>query len=135
MRFVDTNILLYAISTASDEALKREIARRLLDSADVALSVQVLQEFFVQATRQTRADALTSAQASALIEAWLRFPVQETTVPLMQAAIDGAGRFRVSYWDAAIIEAARTLECSTVLSEDLSHGRDFHGVRVENPFR
>ena len=89
VRFVDTNILLYAISTASDEALKREIARRLLDSADVALSVQVLQEFFVQATRQTRADALTSAQASALIEAWLRFPVQETTVPLMQAAIDG----------------------------------------------
>ena len=135
MRFVDTNILLYAISTASDEAAKREIARGLLGSTDLALSVQVLQEFFVQATRQTRADPLASGQASALIEAWLRFPVQETTVPLMQAAIKGAGRFRVSYWDAAIIEAARTLECSTVLSEDLSHGRDFDGVRVENPFR
>ena len=135
MRFVDTNILLYAISTAPDEAAKAEIARGLLDSSDLALSVQVLQEFFVQATRQTRKDPLTPGQASALIEAWLRFLVQETTVPLMQAAIKAAGRFRMSYWDAAIIEAARTLGCSTVLSEDLSHGRDFDGVRVENPFR
>ena len=49
--------------------------------------------------------------------------------------VAAAARHRVSYWDAAIIEAARLLRCSVVLSEDLSPGQDFDGVRVENPFR
>lgn len=134
-QFVDTNILLYAISTAPDEAAKMREARRLLDGDDLALSVQVLQEFYVQATRKGRSDALTSRQASQLIEAFLRFPVQENTVSLMTAAIVSASRFRISYWDAAILEAARSLGCRTVLSVDLAHGRDYEGVLVSNPFR
>jgi predicted nucleic acid-binding protein len=135
VRFVDTNVLLYAVSTAADEAPKAAVARALLDEQDLALSVQVLQEFYVQATRASRADRLTHRQATALIESWLRFAVQETTVPLMKAAAETAARHRVSYWDAAVIEAARTLGCGTLLSEDLAHGRDFQGLRVENPFR
>jgi|ERR1041385_1206643 predicted nucleic acid-binding protein len=134
-RFVDTNVLLYAISTAPEEAEKAHEARHLLESDDLALSVQVLQEFYVQATRKTRSDALTPAQASQLIEAFLRFPVQETTVPLMTAAIAAATRFRISYWDAAVLEAARMLGCRTVFSEDLAHGRDYDGIVVRNPFR
>lgn len=135
MQFVDTNVLLYAISTAPDEAAKMREARRLLDGDDLALSVQVLQEFYVQATRKGRADALTPRQASQLIESFLRFPVQETTISIMNAAMDAASRFRISYWDAAILEAARSLGCGTVLSEDLAHGRDYEGVVVKNPFR
>ena len=53
----------------------------------------------------------------------------------MLAASAAARRFRVSYWDAAVVEAARAMGSATILSEDLSHGRDFDGVRVENPFR
>ena len=128
-------MLHYAISTAPDEAAKAAEARRLLDGDDLALSVQVLQEFYVQATRKGRSDALTSSQASQLIEAFARFPVQETTVSLMIAAIGSASRFRISYWDAAILEAARSLGCRIVLSEDLAHGRDYEGVIVRNPFR
>ena len=56
MRFVDTNVLLYAISKASDEAAKAEIAIDLLELDDLALSVQVLQEFYVQATRRGKSD-------------------------------------------------------------------------------
>ena len=134
-RFVDTNILLYAVSTAADEAEKSREARKLLDSDDLALSVQVLQEFYVQATRKSRSDALTPAQASQLIEAFFRFPVQETTVSLLTASIASAARFRISYWDAAVLEAARSLGCRTLLSEDLAHGRDYDGVVVRNPFR
>jgi predicted nucleic acid-binding protein len=135
MRFVDTNLLLYAVSTAPKEAAKAEVARRLLEADDLALSVQVLQEFYVQATRGGRQDRLTHEQAALLIEAWLRFPVQETTVPLMRAALETKRRHRLSYWDAAIVEAARFLECDVLLSEDLAHGRDYDGVRVVNPFR
>ncbi len=135
MRFVDTNVLLYAVSRARGEAAKAETARRLLDATDLALSVQVLQEFYVQATRPTRSGALTHEQAALLLEAWLRFPVQDTTVPLMLSAARTSARYRLSYWDAAIIEAARALGCETVLSEDLTDGQDYGGVVVENPFR
>ncbi len=135
MRFVDTNILLYAASKSPDEQEKSRIALAVLDSEDIALSVQVLQEFYVQATRLGKTNALSHEQASLLIESFLRFRVQETTVPLMQSALDLRDRFQISYWDAAIIEAARLAECRTVLTEDLNDGQDFSGVIVENPFR
>ena len=134
MRLVDTNVLLYAVSRAPGEERKAALALALLDADDIVLSVQVLQEFYVQATRPTRRDRLSHEQASLLVESWLRFPVQDVTVGVMQAAIATAARFRVSYWDAAIVEAARAAGCTAVLSEDLSDGQDFAGVRVENPF-
>jgi len=135
MRFVDTTVLLYAVSTAPAEGPKARAARRLLEGDDLALSVQVLQEFYVQATRGSRKCRLTHEQAALLVEAWLRFPVQETTVPLMQAALETKRRHRISYWDAAVVEAARFLACDVLLSEDLAHGRNYEGVRVVNPFR
>jgi predicted nucleic acid-binding protein len=135
MRFVDTNVLLYAVSTASGEAAKAEVARGLLEADDLALSVQVLQEFYVQATRAGRADRLSHEQAALLVESWLRFPVQESTVGLLRGAFEIRRRHRLSYWDAAIVEAARLLGCDTLLSEDLTHGRSYEGVRVTNPFR
>jgi len=135
VRFVDTNVLLYAASTATDEREKARRARDVLDSEDLGLSVQVLQEFYVQATRATRPARLSHGQAAGLVEAFLRFPVQPMTVDVMRAAYETANRFSVSYWDAAVIEAARALGCATLLSEDLGHGIDYGGVRVENPFR
>jgi predicted nucleic acid-binding protein len=134
MRFVDTNVLLYAASTSRKERKKAERARALLDADDLALSVQVLQELYVQSTRPTRVERLTHEQASLLIEALLRFPVQETTVALMKAALATKERFGISYWDATILEAARALGCSVVLSEDLNDGQRYGDVTVENPF-
>ena len=134
MRFVDTNILLYAASTAPEEVVKARIARELLESDDLALSVQVLQEFYVQATRTKRSGSLSHRQAAQLIEAIVRFPVQEMTVPLLRASVGTKEGFQISFWDAAIIEAARALGCKIVLSEDFGSGRDFAGVTVENPF-
>ena len=65
----------------------------------------------------------------------LRFPVQEMTVPLMHAALVARARWQINYWDAAIVEAARSLSCDTLYSEDLQHGQDFDGVLVVDPFR
>jgi predicted nucleic acid-binding protein len=132
--FVDTNVLLYAISTDPAENAKAQIARELLESDGVCLSTQVLQEFYVQATRRSRPDALSHHQAAAMVEAFTRFPVQDVTVPIVRAAIETMRRFDLSYWDAAIIEAARELGCTRLLSEDLSHGQDYNGVTVVNPF-
>jgi predicted nucleic acid-binding protein len=135
VRFADTNVLLYAISREPKEQDKAARANEILAARDIALSVQVLQEFYVQATRSSRSDALTHEQATGLVESFLRFPVLAITTDLMLAAAATARRFGVSYWDAAILEAARQLGCAVVLSEDLGEGQDYGGVRVENPFR
>lgn len=135
MRFLDTNILLYAISTDAAEQRKTRVAIDLLDAPDLGLSVQVLQEFYVQATRPSRAGALPHSLAAQYLDHWQALPVQDLTVALVRAALASCQRFGISYWDAAIIEAARALGCRTVLSEDLQHGASYAGVRVQNPFR
>lgn len=134
VRFVDTNVVLYASSTSAADASKAGLAKDVLRGSDLALSVQVLQEFYWQATRETRVDKLSQEQAWEQVEALTRYPVQEITVPLVARAIQSRQRFGISYWDAAIIEAARTLGCTEVLSEDLSDGQDYGGVTVRNPF-
>jgi predicted nucleic acid-binding protein len=134
-RFLDTNILLYSISRDPAEAAKREIAIALLDADEMALSVQVLQEFYVQATRATRPDALAHDLAVRLIRSWLRFQVQEITLPVMMGALQIKATHGLSYWDAAIIAAARALGCGEVLTEDISHGREIDGLTINNPFR
>jgi predicted nucleic acid-binding protein len=134
VRFADTNVLLYAISRDPQERAKATRANEILSSREIGLSTQVLQEFYVQATRETRTDRLAHEQAAALVDSFLRFPVQETTTSIVLSAMSTHQRFDISYWDAAILEAARTLGCGLVLSEDLSDGQDYAGVRVENPF-
>jgi predicted nucleic acid-binding protein len=134
-RFIDTNILLYSISRDPAETSKRDIAVALLDTENIALSVQVLQEFYVQATRATRPDALAHEIAVGLVRTWLRFKVQETTLPVMINALEIKVRYGLSYWDAAIVAAARALGCRELFSEDMSHGREVEGVTINNPFR
>jgi predicted nucleic acid-binding protein len=135
VQFVDTNVLLYGISRDPDEQAKAARANDILDDGDVALSVQVLQEFYVQATRESREDPISHEQAMRLVDSLLGFPVAEVTTGLVIDAMATCGRYRISYWDAAILEAARSLGCEVVLSEDLTDGEDYAGVRVENPFR
>ena len=62
-------------------------------------------------------------------------PVQVTTIEVMSGALTIRDRFGISYWDAAILAAARALGCSIVLSEDLDDATDYDGIRVEDPFR
>lgn len=134
-RFIDTNVLLYSISRDPAEARKRDIAIALLEADDIVLSVQVLQEFYVQATRITRPDPLADDIAVGLVRTWLRFKVQDITLPVMLGALEIKTSYGLSYWDAAIVAAARALGCRELLSEDMSHGREVEGVTINNPFR
>jgi predicted nucleic acid-binding protein len=134
MRFVDTNILIYAIGLQPAPPEKKVIAREILARSDIALSVQVLQEFYVQATHARRSDALSHDLAVRLIEKWQRFRVQDNTVAVLQSALRLKERFQTSYWDAAILAAAKAARCQQLLSEDLNHGQDYDGVVVVNPF-
>jgi predicted nucleic acid-binding protein len=135
VRFVDTSVLLYAISRDPAEQDKAKRAGGILADRDLALSTQVLQEFYVQATRASRPDPISHQQAVRLIESFRRFPVQDITSAVVMAALDTCQRLQLSYWDSAIIEASRVLGCSEVLSGDLGDGQDYGGIRVINPFR
>ena len=133
-RFLDTNIVLYAVSAAPEEARKRGIARVVLAERDNAISVQVLQEFYVQSTRPSRPGALTHREAVRFMETLRRFPVAPVTVDVLDAALDLRSRFSLSYWDSAILAAARIMDCDHVYSEDMSSTQDYNGIRVINPF-
>ncbi len=134
MRLADTNILLYAVSNRAGDAGKRATAVATLMEPDLALSVQVLQEFYHQATRPHGPAGLTHEQAVEFLEPLGTLPTQEITVGLFTRATEIRARFGVSYWDAAILAAAKLLGCEAVYSEDLSHGQDYDGVVVINPF-
>jgi predicted nucleic acid-binding protein len=133
--FLDTNVLLYSISSAADESLKKSVAIELLERDGGALSVQVLQEFYVQATRVSRADRLPHDLAKGLIATWMRFSVQEITLSVMRHALDIKAAHALSYWDSAIIAAASAQGCREIYSEDMAHGRQIEGLVVVNPFR
>jgi predicted nucleic acid-binding protein len=135
LRFLDTDILLYSISRDPAEAPKRDRAIALIDGGGNALSVQVLQEFYVQATRPTRPDAVPHDIAAGLIRTWLRFKVQDISVAIMIGALEIKAAHRLSYWDSAIVAGARALGCPELYSEDMTHGREIEGVMIINPFR
>ena len=134
-RFVDTNVLLYSVSRSPAEAGKRDRAIALLASSDLALSTQVLQEFYVQATWSGRPDALPHDLAAGLVQAWTRFPVQDVSLSIVMAALDIRARYGFSYWDSAIIAAAQAMDCRELLSEDMSHGQRVGRLRIVDPFR
>lgn len=131
--FVDTNILLYAASNAADDQSKRQAARALLTRSDIAFSAQVLQEFYAVAVTKQRLQ-MSHDEALAVLQSLADFPVCPISRDLVLEAIDVKQRFGISYWDAAIIAAAKEMECSTVYSEDLNSGQDYDGVTVVNPF-
>ena len=134
VRFVDTNVLLYAVSALSEDADKRLRALNLLTTGELALSVQVLQEFYHQATRASRPGAITRDHALQFIESISHFPVQDVTRVVFRAGVTISQRFRLYYGDAAILAAAHALGCDAVYSEDLSTEQDYDGLRVINPF-
>ena len=132
--FLDTNILLYSLDLHAGEGSKRDIARKLLARRDVVVSVQVLQEFYVQATHTRRARPLAHADAVGLIRAWSRFHVIENTQAHLQAGLAVRASARLSLWDALIVAAAAGAGCEALMTEDLNAGQTIAGVQIVNPF-
>jgi predicted nucleic acid-binding protein len=130
---LDTNVLLYAFSKVPRDAAKARIARQWIAREDWGVTVQVLQEFYVNAVRTPH--ELGHEEALAMIaEIADSRPVGVTDLPLMRHALQLKSRYRIAYWDAAVIAGARRLGASILVSEDLAHGQDYAGVRVLNPF-
>ncbi|HXX59869.1 MAG TPA: PIN domain-containing protein [Candidatus Sulfotelmatobacter sp.] len=136
MTFVDTNVLVYAHDRS--ETTKQSVAQRLLERlwTDRAgtLSTQVLQEFYVVATR--RFDPPMSRRAAReIVDLYGTWPLVSIDLPLIVMASRLEERHRLSFWDALIVEAASRAGATRLVTEDLQDRRTIGGVRIENPFR
>jgi predicted nucleic acid-binding protein len=131
--FLDTNVLVYAQDSgvATKQSKSRDIIAQLADSGDGVISTQVMQEFFVAATRKLGVEPLA---AKGVLKTFAVFEIVQVSPTLIHEAIDCCVLNRLSYWDALILVAASSAGCSTVLSEDLNARQTILGVKVENPF-
>jgi predicted nucleic acid-binding protein len=132
--FVDTNVLIYAHDV--DAPAKRQIANRLLDELWAertgALSVQVLQEFYTNATRKI-ARPLPKASARRVVDAYAIWAVDVTPAEI-SSAFRIEDQARIGFWDALIVACALKSGAARILSEDLNAGQHIAGIRIENPF-
>jgi len=131
---IDTNVLVYSVSSHPSEKEKRDRARALVKAVDFGTSAQILGEFYVTATQKI-AEPLSEREAIQFIAHLIRLPVIPIDSDLVLEAIALKREHRVSYWDGAIIAAAHRLGARTIYSEDLSHNQLYGSVRVIDPFR
>lgn len=129
--FIDTNIFAYAVDQANKT--KQATARKLIatQARKAAISTQVMQEFFVAATRKLNISAL---KAKELVHKLGGFQCIQITTTLVHQAIDTMILNQISYWDALIVVAAIEAKCNVILTEDMNSGQVISGIEIKNPF-
>lgn len=132
--FVDSNILIYAHD--ADAGVKRDRAmaklRELWASGMGRLSIQVLQEFYVNATQKLSTPVARST-AREIIKAYGAWVRQPTSVETVTRATELAELTRISFWDALIVASAEEADAEEIYSEDLNEGQMIAGIKIVNP--
>jgi predicted nucleic acid-binding protein len=133
--FVDTNVLIYGEDGADATKQAQALAwlRELWQRRCGRLSMQVLNEFYVNATRKLK-PAMPGGDARAEVRRYQRWHPWQIDQATIEAAWAIESRYRIGYWDALIIAAAQQQGCELLLSEDLQHEQRFDNVQVVNPF-
>lgn len=133
--FVDTNVLIYAEDRDAGE--RHEIARDLLvelwNTRKGVVSVQVLQELYVNVTRKVKRP-LSASKALEIVKEYLTWEVVENTPALLIASIELHQKAKLSFWDASIVQAAIEAGCTRLYTEDLNAGQRFGNLVLDNPF-
>lgn len=131
--FVDTNIVLYALlpDDPRKQALAQELLHRHSRDRSLWLSTQVLLEAYSVLTRKRK---LVPADALAAVQLLASRQVAPATPEGTLRALALSARYRLSPWDAAIVQAAMDAGCETLYTEDLQDGQHFEALRVVNPF-
>lgn len=134
--FVDTNILVYAEDrdAKAKHAAARDLVLKLWNERSGVLSIQVLQELYVNITRKLK-KPLSSPKALEIVEEYLTWTVIENTGKLLTSAIELQQKAQLSFWDAMIVQAAIDGGCDTLYSEDLNAGQRFGTLVIVNPFK
>ncbi|MCJ7582994.1 MAG: PIN domain-containing protein [Candidatus Aminicenantes bacterium] len=133
--FLDTNIIVYAHDRSSEDkhAVAKEIMNYLWENRKGVISVQVLQEFYVCVTKKILKPMLIK-NARVILEYLSTWDVVANDKYLTLKAIDVQERYRFSFWDSLIIQAAIQGQACTLLSEDLPSGQVVKDLKILNPF-
>jgi predicted nucleic acid-binding protein len=135
LTFVDTNVLIYAHDRSGSR--KQPMAQTLLEglwaSRTGAVSTQILQEFYVVATRKFD-PPMSRRAAREIVALYAAWPVVQVDLALILTASQLEERHKLSFWDALVVEAARRAGATRLVTEDLQGGLLIGGVRIENPF-
>ncbi len=134
--FVDTNILIYAHdpSAGVKHGRARQLIAQLWSTGEGVLSTQVLQELCVNLRRKL-ARPLPVDEIRQLVQDYLSWEIVVNTPQSVIQALDIEVRYKISYWDALVLQAAETCGASVIYSEDLSAGQRYGAVRVVNPLK
>jgi predicted nucleic acid-binding protein len=132
--FLDTNVLVYAAAGKRDDFAKYEIANSLILSGNFAISAQVLGEFY-STVRFPQHEMLDINEAQNWVHRLTEFCILDVDAKLVSASMFIKERFKIRFWDAALIAASHTLGLNTLYTEDLSHGQKYGSVTVINPFK
>ncbi|MGA3041165.1 MAG: PIN domain-containing protein [Bryobacteraceae bacterium] len=134
VEFVDTNILVYAHDGAAGAKHDRsvELLRRLLEEGSGALSIQVLAEFYVTATKKLGMSSQEAEEVLLDLGGWI---IHRPTHADLLRAVRLHRRHGVSWWDALILNSAAELGCRVLWTEDISDGQRYGSVTARNPFR
>jgi predicted nucleic acid-binding protein len=135
LQFVDTNILIYAhdLSAGQKHSQAKALIQELWQSREGCLSIQVLQEFYVNITQKV-ANPLPSEKAAQILADLSVWQIHSPTVEDVLTAIRLQSRYDISFWDAMIIASALRSGCQTLWSEDLNVGQVYDQVTVLSPF-
>ena len=132
--FLDTNILIYAHDRSAgvkhDRA--RELIERLWTSGEGVLSTQVLQELCINLRRKV-ARPLPTEDIRRLIQDYLSWEIIVNTPESVLQALDIEARYKTSFWDALVLQAAEASGAMILYSEDLSVGQHYGSIQVVNP--
>jgi predicted nucleic acid-binding protein len=132
--FVDTNILVYAHDRSA--GVKHQRAQMLLeqlwDSGQGVLSTQVLQELCVNLRRKA-SQPLSVEEVRQLIRDYSTWEIVNNTAEAVLQALDIEVRYKTSFWDALIFQAAESSGASILYSEDLATGQRYGAIQVVNP--
>ena len=133
--FFDTNVLLYLFdnSVPAKKARAQEVFYDEVEAGRAVLSTQILQEFYVNATRKL-AEPLSAEAAEEQVRDFARLPLVRTDEVMILAAIERHRSMSFSFWDALVVEAALRAGTDRLLTEDLQHGQEIEDLTVENPF-
>lgn len=135
--FLDSNIFVYSIDSSPELKEKRTVAREIVKThireGSGVISIQVIQEFFQVATKKIKTpisieDALEFMQYMASLQ------IVTPDFDMVVAAIRIHQKHSFSFWDALVLQAAKTADCFQVLSEDLQDGFHLDDLIVKNPF-
>lgn len=135
LEFLDTNILVYAhdLSAGNKHTIAKNLVRRLWETGNGCLSVQMLQEFYVTVTRKV-AQPMPVENAAEIVRDLSFWQIHTPNAEDVLGAIDIQRHYQVSFWDAMIIQSAKCSGCTVIWSEDLSDGQEYQNLLVRNPF-